>query len=85
MQWYEILKISSSLCAVTGGMLVALKIRISGYGFIFLALSSGQYLVANLLIKDVLSAIYALSVFVFVDLLGIYRWLIAPSTKRRRR
>ncbi|MTJ47701.1 hypothetical protein FJR05_07305 [Dolichospermum sp. UHCC 0259] len=71
-----ILKISSSLCALCGGIVLASKTIISGYGFIFLAMSSSQLLVASILLKDKVMIFYAVSVFVFVDCFGVYRWLL---------
>jgi hypothetical protein len=72
----SILKISSSLCALCGGVLLASKIPISGYGFIFLGMSSSQLLVASILLKDKSMIFYAASVFIFVDCFGVYRWLL---------
>lgn len=70
------LKSSSSLCALLGGVLLASKLEISGYGFVFLAMSSSQLLIASLREQDVSMTIYAGSVFLFVDCFGVYRWLI---------
>ena len=71
-----ILKLSSSLCALCGGVLLTSKTIISGYGFIFLAMSSSQLLVASILLKDKVMIFYAASVFIFVDCFGVYRWLL---------
>jgi phosphate starvation-inducible membrane PsiE len=70
------LKFSSIFCALIGGILLASNIPTSGYGFIFLALSSGQLLLASLHDKDTSTILYAASVFVFVDCLWVYRWLL---------
>lgn len=70
------LKSSSSLCALIGGVLLASKLLISGYGFIFLAMSSSQLLVVSLRERDLSMIIYAGSVFLFVDCFGVYRWLL---------
>lgn len=70
------LKTSSSVCALIGGILLASKVTFSGYGFIFLALSSSQLLAASLREKDTSMIFYAGSVFIFVDCLGVYRWLL---------
>lgn len=72
-----ILKISSSFWAILGGILLALKLDISGYGFLFLAMSSSQMLLANILLLDKSMIFYAGSIFIFVDCLGVYRWLLA--------
>jgi hypothetical protein len=71
------LKLTSSACAVAGGVMLAANLPdISKYGFIFLALSSSQMLVASLRTKDMTMIIYSGSLFFFVDCLGIYRWIL---------
>jgi len=70
------LRFSSCLCAVLGGLLLASNSHLSGYGFIFLALSSSQLLAASSLMRDRTMMVYSGSLFVFVDCLGIYRWLL---------
>lgn len=73
----KILRISSSICAVLGGFLVASKLSISGYGFIILALSSSQLLISSILDRDKFLVFYSAAVFIFVDLYGVYRWLLS--------
>lgn len=68
-------KISSSICGLGGGATLALNTAISGYGFIFLALSSSQMLIAAILDRDKLLIFYSATIFLCVDLLGIYRWI----------
>ncbi len=70
------LKWSSSAFALTGGILLASNTPMSGYGFIFLAFSSGQMLLASLQIQDRSMVVYSASLFLFVDLMGIFRWLL---------
>lgn len=70
------LRVSSSLCAVIGGIMVASNTPVSGYGFLILALSSSQLCMAAWLAKDKVLTAYAASVFFFVDLLGVWRWLL---------
>jgi hypothetical protein len=71
------LKLTSSACAITGGVLLAANLSdVSKYGFIFLALSSSQMLVASLRTKDKTMIVYSGSLFFFVDCLGIYRWIM---------
>jgi hypothetical protein len=72
----QFLRCSSSSFAVLGGVILASKISTSGYGFILLALSSGQMLVASSLIRDKIMIFYSAALFLFVDCLGIYRWLL---------
>ena len=70
------LKFSSIFCALLGGILLSSKVSVSGYGFIFLALSSGQLLIASIQNKDTSNIFYSASVFIFVDCLGVYRWIL---------
>jgi hypothetical protein len=71
------LKLTSSACAVAGGVMLAANLpEISRYGFLFLALSSSQMLIASLRTKDTSMIIYSGSLFCFVDCLGIYRWIL---------
>lgn len=70
------LKLSSSFCALLGGILLASNTEVSKYGFIFLALSSSQLLAASIQEKDKTMILYSASLFVFVDCMGVYRWLL---------
>ncbi|WP_404786542.1 hypothetical protein [Altericista sp. CCNU0014] len=72
----KILQASSSACAVAGGIMLASNTDISSYGFFFLALSSSQMLLSSVLTRNTSMTIYAGSLFVFVDCLGIYRWVL---------
>jgi hypothetical protein len=76
-QLSEKLKLSSSFFALIGGILLASNTKISGYGFIFLAMSSSQMLIASWQITDKTMILYSASVFIFVDCLGVYRWLLS--------
>jgi CheY-like chemotaxis protein len=71
-----ILKWSSSSCAIAGGILLASNISISGFGFIGLATSSFQMLLASCLLADKTMVVYSGALFIFVDCLGVFRWLI---------
>jgi hypothetical protein len=72
----KIFRFSSSACALAGGVLLASNTPLSPYGFIVLALSSGQMLLASLQDKDMELMIYSASLFIFVDCLGVYRWVL---------
>lgn len=72
----QALQYSSSFFAIMGGMLLASNIEWSKYGFIMLALGSGQMLLTSVLTRDKNLIFYSGSVFLFVDCLGVYRWLI---------
>lgn len=71
------LRISGSICAIIGGIMLASNSNISPYGFLPLAASSSQWLISSILEKDTVLAFNSASLFLFVDLLGIYRWLLA--------
>ena len=70
------LKIVSSTLALIGGILLANNIEISKYGFIFLAISSSSMSFAGYLSKDNYLLIYSLVIFLFVDCLGVFNWVI---------
>jgi hypothetical protein len=71
------LKWSSSSCAIAGGILLASNTSFSGFGFIGLAASSFQMLTASFLLKDKTMIVYSGALFIFVDCLGVFRWIIA--------
>jgi hypothetical protein len=72
----KILQATSSAFAVAGGIMLASNTNVSSYGFFFLALSSSQMLLSSVLTRNTSMMIYAGSLFVFVDCLGIYRWVL---------
>lgn len=72
----RILKNSSTFCVLVGGIMLASNTSLSKYGFIFLALSSSQFLVASILSQDWETAIYFAGIFIFVDGLGVIRWVL---------
>lgn len=76
LSWARRLKFSSTACAITGGIILASNTEISGYGFLFLAVSSGQMLLASMLLKDQSMMLYSASLFLCVDCLGIFRWIL---------
>lgn len=70
------LKFSSTACALAGGIVLASNTPTSRFGFLLLALSSGQLLLASAADSDRAMTLYAASLFIFVDCLGVYRWLL---------
>ena len=72
----KFLKLSSSFCALFGGIILASNTSSSGYGFILLALSSSQMLLSSIILKDKTLIAYSASLFIFVDSFGIYKWLL---------
>lgn len=73
----KFLHYSSSACAVAGGIILASNTEVSGYGFILLALSSSQMLISSILIQNKRLITYSASLFIFVDCLGVYRWVLS--------
>jgi hypothetical protein len=71
----KMLQHSGSAFAVAGGSILASNTPMSKYGFLLLAMSSGQLLASSILANNRSLMVYAGSVFCFVDCLGIYRWL----------
>lgn len=72
----SVLKIFSIWGSATGGVLLASNVAISPYGFIFLAASSFSITIASILEKNFLNIFYGTTLFIGVDLLGVYRWII---------
>ena len=73
----SVLKFSSILFTIAGGMLLALNIETSRYGFLLLAGSSGQLLFSSVLCGDRSMIAYSLSLFLCVDCLGVWRWVLS--------
>jgi hypothetical protein len=73
------LKWSSSACAICGGIVLAANTSRSGFGFVGLAASSFQMLIASFLQQDKAMIVYSGALFTCVDCLGVYRWLIARN------
>lgn len=76
LSWARRLKFSSTVCAITGGIILASNTKISGYGFLFLAVSSSQMLISSMLLRDQSMMLYSASLFLCVDCLGIIRWIL---------
>lgn len=76
LSWARRLKFSSTACAITGGIILASNTEISGYGFLFLAVSSSQMLLSSMLLRDQSMMLYSASLFLCVDCLGIFRWIL---------
>ena len=73
------LQYSSSICAVAGGVLLSSNTPASKFGFIFLACSSSQIIVSSSLLKQKGMMLYGASLFILVDCLGIYRWIVTGT------
>lgn len=64
-----------TIAGICGGVLIALNIAISKYAFLIFLVSSVSWLIQGYKNKD--NALVLLNiVFIIIDLIGIYRWLI---------
>jgi hypothetical protein len=70
------LKSSAIFCATIGGILLAANIELSKFGFIPLAFSSFSMTLAAIIENNRLNAFYSGTLFIGVDLFGVYRWVI---------
>lgn len=61
---------------VTGAILLALNIDVSGWGFVAFLVGSGGWMAAGLIQRE--TSLWLLNlVFTITNVIGIYRWLIA--------
>lgn len=65
-----------TLTGLAGAAILALNIPISGWGWVLFALSSVSWTAAGLAMRDWSLALLQ-GGFLIVDLVGIWRWLIA--------
>ena len=65
-----------TIFGVVGAALIALNIAVSGWGFVLFLVSSVSWTVAGVMMREN-SLILLNVVFTAINLLGIYRWLIA--------
>jgi len=72
----RVLKWTGTVAGIVGAVMVALNIGISGYGFLLFLYSSITWTVAGVLIAEP-SMVLLQGAFVVINILGIYRWLIA--------
>ena len=68
------LKWLGTVTGVTGALLLAIKIPLSGWGFVLFLVSSVSWGVAGIRMKE--PSLWVLhGVFTLVNLVGVYRWL----------
>ncbi|OEJ63861.1 hypothetical protein [Magnetovibrio blakemorei] len=72
----SIAKWTGTLFGVTGAALVALNLPVSGWGFVLFLVSSVSWAIAGVVMHE-RSLLLLNAVFIIINLLGIYRWLIA--------
>lgn len=74
--WLRAIRWFAALSGIAAGLLLALNIPISGWGFVLFTFSSLAWIVSGL-VMGVRSLIVVNIVLLLTNLLGIYRWLIA--------
>ena len=70
------LKWIGTALAIVGALAIALNIPYSGWGFVAFLVSSVCWSIAGFMMKEP-SLIVLQGTFVVINLIGIYRWLIA--------
>jgi hypothetical protein len=71
-----VLKWSGTLLAITAALLIALNTPYNGLAFIVFAVSAICWVAAGWLMREMSLVLLNLVLFM-IDLLGIYRWLLA--------
>ena len=70
------LKWIGTALAIVGALAIALNIPYSGWGFVAFLVSSVSWSIAGFMMKEP-SLVVLQGTFVAINLVGIYRWLIA--------
>jgi len=70
LQWF------GTACGITGAVIVAFESAVSGYGFVFLAVSAVSWTAAAMLMGE-RQLIVLQGAFIAINLVGIYTWLLA--------
>ena len=70
------LKWLGTATGVAGAVVLALNLPFSGWGWTLFAVSAAAWTIAGLRMREY-SLVVLQGAFLVVDLLGIYRWLIA--------
>ena len=74
--WLRTIRWTAALLGIAGGVLLAIKIPWSGWGFALFALSSAAWIAAGAVMR-VRSLVLVNAVLLLTNLIGIYRWLLA--------
>lgn len=73
--WLTVLKWIGTATGIIGASIVALNIDAVGIGFIFFAVSSATWAYAGWVHRE-MSLLVLQVVFLAIDLMGIYNWLL---------
>lgn len=70
------LKWTGTITGISGALWLALNLPSSGWGFLLFTVSSICWVIAGRLMREA-SLVSLHSVYLLVNLVGIYRWLVA--------
>jgi hypothetical protein len=74
--WLRALRWTAALTGIAGGLMLAVKIPWSGWGFVLFAASSLAWIASGLIMR-VRSLVAVNAVLLLTNLLGIYRYLLS--------
>jgi len=75
MPWLRPVKWIGTAAGVTGAVLVALNVGVTGYGFVLFLVSSLLWSAAGVAQREP-SLVVLQGAFTAINVLGIYRWLV---------
>ena len=73
--WVRAIRWTAALTGIAGGILLALRIPWSGWGFVLFAISSIAWIASGAVMR-VRSLVAVNTVLLLTNLIGIYRWLL---------
>ncbi len=71
-----VLKWLGTVLAIIGALAIALNLPYSGWGFVAFLISSISWSIAGFMMREP-SLVVLQGTFIIINVLGIYRWLIA--------
>lgn len=74
--WLRAIRWIAAITGILGGILLAIKVPWSGWGFVSFAISSVAW-IASGAIMGVRSLVAVNSILLLTNLVGIYRWLLS--------
>lgn len=75
MPWLQPVKWAGTIAGVTGAVLVALNIGVTGYGFVLFLVASLLWGAAGVVQREP-SLVVLQGAFTAINVLGIYRWMV---------
>jgi hypothetical protein len=74
--WVRAIRWTAAITGILGGVLLAIKVPWSGWGFVSFAISSAAW-IASGAIMGVRSLVAVNTILLLTNLVGIYRWLLS--------